>query len=85
MPGKSAVGSVTIVSALVVLLAQLAQLVGYTIAEDDQAALVALLNSGVIVVTTSISIIGAVAAIWGRIRAQRAIVSVLPQAPATRQ
>lgn len=40
MGGKSAIGSLTIVGAVVVLLAQLAQAIGYTISEDDQAALV---------------------------------------------
>jgi cell division protein FtsX len=79
MSGKSAAGSVTIWGALVVLLAQLAQLAGYTISESDQAALVNLIDSGVTVATTIVSILGAVAAMWGRVRATRPIVSTLPQ------
>lgn len=78
MPGKSAAGSVTIISAAVVLLAQLAQLCGYVISEDDQQALMSLINSGVVVITTVVSIIGAAGAIYGRIKASRPITSVLP-------
>lgn len=84
MPGKSAIGSVTIISALVVVVAQLAQLIGYTISETDQAAMVNLINSGVTVAITIISIIGGLGAIWGRVKASRPIESVLPQpAPTT--
>jgi uncharacterized membrane protein len=82
MQGKSAVGSVTIISALVVIAAQLAQLVGYTISEDDQQALVNIVNSGLIVITTIVSMIGAVGTIWGRLRATKQITGVVTPAPA---
>lgn len=79
MQGKSALGSLTIWGAVVVVLAQLAQLAGYSISADDQAAMVNLIQSGVTVATTIASIIGALAAIWGRVRAQRPITSAMPQ------
>lgn len=81
MNGKSAIGSVTIVGAAVVILAQLAQLAGYTLSPDDQAALSNLINSGVMLVTTGASLVGGVMAIWGRLRASHAqpITSVMPK------
>lgn len=84
MPGKSAAGSVTIISAVVVLLAQLAQLIGYTISPTDQAVLVNLIESGVTIVTTVVSIIGAIGAIWGRVRATRQITGVVAPARSLR-
>lgn len=81
MNGKSAAGSLTIVSAAVVLLAQIAQLAGYAISEDDQQALVTLINSGVTLAITIVSIIGAVGAIWGRVKASKPITSILPPSP----
>lgn len=82
MQGKSAAGSITIISAVVVILAQLAQAVGYTISEDDQQALVTIINSGLIVITTTVSMIGAIGAIVGRVRATRQITGVVTAAPA---
>jgi uncharacterized membrane protein AbrB (regulator of aidB expression) len=80
--GKSAIGSLTVVSALVVLGAQIAQMVGYTITEGDQQAIVNLINSGLIVVTTVISMIAALGAIWGRMRATQQITGVVTASPA---
>lgn len=80
--GKSAIGSVTIVSIGVVLAAQLAQVVGYTISENDQQALVNIINSGLVVVTTGVSIVGSIVAIWGRVRATKQISGIVTPASA---
>lgn len=80
--GKSAMESVTIVSIGVVLVAQLAQVVGYTISENDQQALVNIINSGLVVVTTGVSIVGSIVAIWGRVKATKQISGVFTPAPA---
>lgn len=79
MDGKSAVGSVSIVSAIVVLITQVALLLGYSLTDSDQQVLKDIINNGVIIITTVISMCGAVGAIWGRIRATKQITSVLPQ------
>lgn len=76
---KSAAGSITIVSASVVILAQLAALAGYTLSPDDQAALSNLITSGVQITVTIVSLIGAAGAIWGRVRATKEITSVIPK------
>jgi tryptophan synthase alpha subunit len=75
--GKSAAGSITIVGALVVVGAQIAALVGFVISEDDQQAIVNLINNGLLVGTTVVSMIGSGVAIWGRIRATKQITSIL--------
>jgi uncharacterized membrane protein len=73
---KSAVGSLTIWSAVVILAAQGLQAVGYTISADDQAAIANLINSGILTGTTIISMAGAIGAIIGRIRASKQITTV---------
>jgi hypothetical protein len=75
---KSAVGSLTIWSAVVILAAQGLQAVGYTISADDQAAIANLINSGILTGTTIISMVGAIGAIIGRIRASKQITTVVP-------
>jgi uncharacterized membrane protein len=80
--GKSAAGSLTIISALVVLGAQIALAFGYTISEDDQQAIVNIINSGLIVITTIASMAGAIGAIWGRLRATKQVTGVIHAAPA---
>lgn len=80
--GKSAAGSVTVVAALVVIAAQLAQIWGITISENDQARIVEIINQGWLIVTTFISIVGAIGAIVGRIRATKQITGVVTPAPA---
>ena len=79
MTGKSAVGSVSIVSAVVVLITQVALLLGYSLTDSDQQVLRDLINNGVLTVTTLISMGGAIGAIWGRWKATKQITSVLPQ------
>lgn len=79
MQGKSALGSVTIVSAVVVIVVQLAQLAGYTLSPDDQATITNLINSGFLVVSTVVSMAAGGAAIWGRLRAEKPVTSVLPK------
>lgn len=85
MPGKSAAGSLTIISALVVVVAQILQLWGYTLSEEDQAALSTVLQGIFTVGMTIVSLVGAAGAIWGRVRATRPITSALPQASAAAQ
>lgn len=82
MQGKSAASSLTIISAVVVLLAQLAQAIGYTISADDQQALVNIINSGLIIITTTVSIVGSITAIVGRVRAKKQVTGVITPAPA---
>lgn len=82
MSGKSALGSLTIVSAAVALIAQLVNLVwGVTIAPEDQARLIEVGNQTVALISTGATIIGALGAIWGRMRARRPITSALPRRP----
>lgn len=79
---KSAVGSITVWGGIVAALAGAAQLLGYTISADDQAALVNLIQSGVTAATAVAAIIGGLVSIWGRVRARREITGVTPQGAA---
>lgn len=73
---KSIFSSVTIWGSVVAVLAGAAQLFGYTISPDDQAALVNLIQSGVTVITSVVTIAGGLIAIWGRVRATKRIAAV---------
>ncbi len=75
---KPAAASITIWAALIVIIAQAAKLLfGYELTADDQQLIVNALQGMVEIVSTTVSIIGAIAAIWGRIRAARPIAGVI--------
>lgn len=78
--GKSALGSTAVWGGLVAILAGLAPLVGYTVSADDQAALVNLIQSGMVTVTAAASLVGGIMAVYGRIRATRQITGLTPAA-----
>lgn len=83
MGGKSATGSATIIGAVVIVIVQIAQLFGYFVSETDAAVLRTIIESGVLVVTSLVTIVGSVVAIWGRWRATQQITSILPHTPTT--
>lgn len=81
MNGKSALGSMTMVGASVVILAQLAQIAGYTLSPEDQTALSNMISGTIMLISTAASLIGGGMAIWGRLKASHAqpITSVMPK------
>lgn len=79
MPGKSAVSSLTIWGAVVVVLAQLARLLGYQLSADDQGELASLMAQAAALFETGGTLVGAAMAFIGRLRATRPITSALPK------
>lgn len=78
---KPAFASAGVIGAAVAILAGLAQLIGYTISAEDQAALVDLINNGFVLVTGLVSLIGGIVALWGRIKATKQITGVVSAPP----
>lgn len=78
MPGKPAVASVTVWAALVVVIAQVVKILfGYDLTAADQQLIVSAIQQIVEIASTVATIIGALAALWGRIRAAQPITGVI--------
>lgn len=80
MDGKSLIGSKIFIAAVVMLLANLLQLGHYTFSPDDQAAMVNLIQSGITVTVTVISIVSGIVTIISRVFfATKPITSIMPK------
>lgn len=83
---KSALSSVTIIAALIALVAQGIKLAfGYEIAPADQQLVVSYSQKAVEICTTLVTIVGGIGAIYGRVRATKQIVAVAPPITAARR
>ena len=71
----------TVWGAIIAVLAAAAPMFGYAISETDQAALREILESGFLLISNAVAIIGALIAVWGRIRATRQIGGVVHAPP----
>lgn len=74
---KSAIGSTAVWAGVVALLAGGAQIIGYTVSADDQAAVVNLIQNGMTLYAGIVSFVSGALAVYGRVRATKQITGIV--------